>query len=164
MRYPNWDIETVSLRVFNAYGPAQSLPTAHPPVIPHFLRLAVRGGTMIIHGKGEQRRDFVFLDDVVEAMVAAATAPGVDRLVINVGSGKEVSITSLVQHVAECVGVSVDWMFIEDQDPGPSRMCADISLARKLLGYRPRVSLPEGLNIMMERDARFSNHQPKSNS
>lgn len=159
-----WGIETVSLRVFNAYGPTQSLPTAHPPVIPHFLRLAVRGGTMIIHGKGEQQRDFVFLDDVVEAMVAAATAPGVDRLVINVGSGKEVSITSLVQHVAENAGVSVDWMFIEEQDPGPSRMCADISLARKLLGYRPRVGLPEGLKIMMERDARFANHKPPADS
>ncbi len=159
-----WGIETVSLRVFNAYGPGQPLPTAHPPVIPHFLRLAVRGGTLIIHGDGEQRRDFVFLDDVVEAMVAAATAPDVDRLVINVGRGKEVSITTLVQHVAECVGVSIEWMFIEDQDPGPSRMCADISLARKLLGYKPRVSLPEGLQIMMERDARFSNDQPVVNS
>ena len=158
-----WGIETVSLRVFNAYGPGQPLPAEHPPVIPHFLRLAVRGGTMIIHGDGEQRRDFVFLDDVVEAMVAAATAPNVDRLVINVGRGKEVSITTLVQHVAECVGASVDWMFIEDQDPGPSRMRADISLARKLLGYKPLVSLAQGLSLMMERDTRFSNDQPKAN-
>lgn len=154
-----WGIETVSLRVFNAYGPEQALPSVHPPVVPHFLRLAVRGGTMIIHGKGEQTRDFVFLDDVVEAMVAAATAPNVDRLVINVGSGKEWSITSLVQHVAETTGVSVDWMFIEEHDPGPSRMRADISLAQKMLGYRPRVSLPQGLKLMMERDARFKNHQ-----
>lgn len=159
-----WGIETVSLRVFNAYGPEQSLPSEHPPVVPHFLRLAVRGGTMIIHGKGEQSRDFVFLDDVVEAMVAAATAPNVDRLVINVGSGKEISITSLVQQIAETVGISVDWMFIEEQDPGPSRMRADISLARKMLGYRPRVSLPEGLKLMMERDARFANHQPPADA
>jgi len=159
-----WGIETVCLRVFNAYGPGQPLPTEHPPVIPHFLRLAVRGGTVIIHGNGDQTRDFVFIDDVVEAMVAAATAPNVDRLVINVGSGKEVSITSLVQHVAETAGVSVDWMFIEDQDPGPSRMCADIGLARKLLGHKPRHSLPQGLKLMMERDSRFANHEPTANT
>jgi nucleoside-diphosphate-sugar epimerase len=109
----------------------------------------VRGGTLIIHGKGEQTRDFVFLDDVVEAMVAAATAPNVDRLVINIGSGKELSITSLVQQVAETAGVSVDWMFIEEHDPGPSRMRADISLAQKTLGYQPRVSLPQGLELIL---------------
>ncbi|MGD8815531.1 MAG: NAD-dependent epimerase/dehydratase family protein, partial [Anaerolineales bacterium] len=80
-----WGIETVGLRVFNAYGPGQPMPTDHAPVIPRFLRLAVRGGTMVIHGKGEQKRDFVYLDDVVESMVAAATAPNVNRLVINVG-------------------------------------------------------------------------------
>jgi nucleoside-diphosphate-sugar epimerase len=91
--------------------------------------------------------------------VAAATAPNVDRLVINIGSGKELSITSLVQQVAETVGVSVDWMFIEEHDPGPSRMRADISLAQKMLGYKPRVSLAQGLKLMMERDARFTNHQ-----
>ena len=159
-----WGIETVSLRVFNAYGPGQPMPTDHAPVVPRFLRLAVRGGTMVIHGKGEQMRDFVYLDDVVEAMVAAATAPNVDRLVINVGSGEGVSITSLVQHIAECVGTSVDWMFLESQDPGPSRMCADIRRARKLLGYRPRVALPEGLDLMTERDPRFANHQSDANS
>lgn len=159
-----WGIETVGLRVFNAYGPGQPMPTDHAPVIPRFLRLAVRGGTMVIHGKGEQKRDFVYLDDVVESMVAAATAPNVNRLVINVGSGEDLSITSLVQHIAECVGASVDWMFLEDQDPGPSRMCADIRLARKLLGYRPRVKLAEGLDLMMERDPRFVNHNHENNT
>jgi UDP-glucose 4-epimerase len=159
-----WGIETVSLRVFNTYGPGQPMPTDHAPVIPRFLRLASRGGTMVIHAKGEQKRDFVYLDDVVEAMVAAASAPDVDRLVINIGKGEEVSITSLVQHIAECVGTSVDWMFVEDQDPGPSRMCADIRLARKLLGYKPRVSLSEGLNLMMAHDSRFTNHDPNNSA
>lgn len=152
-----WGIETVSLRVFNAYGPGQQLPAAHPPVIPHFLRQTIHGGTLVIHGQGKQTRDFVHIDDVVEAMVAAATAPTVDRLVINIGSGVETSIQSLAQLVIEAAGVRTDWMYMEDQDPGPSRMCADIHLARKKLGYKPHVSLEEGLAKMITLDPRFQN-------
>jgi len=150
-----WGIETVALRVFNAYGPDQPLPAAHPPVIPNFLRRTVRGGTLVIHGKGEQTRDFVYITDVVEAMVSAATAPTINRLVINIGSGVETSIRSLAQQVLEAVGTSAEWLYKEDQDPGNSRMCADIKQARSKLGYRPQVSLREGLERMIAKDPRF---------
>jgi UDP-glucose 4-epimerase len=150
-----WQIETVALRVFNAYGPKQPLPAAHPPVIPHFLRMTVGEGTIVIHGKGDQTRDFVYIDDVIEAMVAAATAPTVDRLVINIGSGHETSIRKLAQEVIEAVGTNIDWIFNEDNDPGPSRMCADIALARQKLGYQPRVTLQEGLERILIKDTRF---------
>lgn len=150
-----WGIETVALRVFNAYGPGQPLPAAHPPVIPHFLRQTSRVGTLVIHGSGEQTRDFVFLDDVVEAMVAAATAPTIDRSVINIGSGVETSITQLVQTVIEAAGMQTEWMYKEDQNPGPTRMCSDISLAREKLGYKPHVDLQEGLKRMLASDSRF---------
>jgi len=150
-----WGIETVVLRVFNAYGPGQPLPAAHPPVIPHFLRQTARGGTLVIHGKGLQTRDFVYIDDVVEAMVAATTAPSIDRLVMNIGSGTKTSIRTLAQYVLEAVGEGAEWMYLDEQDPGPSQMCADISLARKKLGYQPRVSLQEGLGLMVAQDPRF---------
>lgn len=150
-----WGIETVALRVFNAYGPGQPLPAAHPPVVPHFLRQTVRNGTLVIHSRGQQTRDFVYVDDVVEAMVGASTAPGVDRLVINVGSGVETGIADLAQLVIECVGRGAEWIFMEEQDPGPDRMAADIRLAHKTLGYAPRVSLKDGLRRMVERDPRF---------
>lgn len=150
-----WGIETVVLRVFNAYGPGQPLPAAHPPVIPHFLRQTARSGSLIIHGGGQQTRDFVFVDDVVEAMVASATAPSINRQVLNIGSGTETTIRSLAQHVVEVVGLGADWIYMADQDPGPSRMCADITLAKNKLGYQPRISLQEGLGLMVSRDARF---------
>ena len=150
-----WGIETVVLRVFNAYGPGQPLPAAHPPVIPHFLRQTARGGTLVIHGNGSQSRDFVYLDDVVEAMVASATAPTINRLVMNIGSGTTTSIRTLAQYALEAVGVGAEWMYLEDQDPGPSQMRADIQLARKKLGYQPRVSLQEGLGLMVAQDPRF---------
>jgi UDP-glucose 4-epimerase len=156
-----WGIETVALRVFNAYGPGQPLAAVHPPVIPHFLRQVSHGGSMVIHGKGEQTRDFVYLDDVVEAMVAAASAPTINRSVINIGSGTETSIQSLGQAVLEVAGIKSEWIYREDQDAGPSRMCADIRLARETLGYRPRFSLQEGLERMISKDPRFR-HDPPS--
>ncbi len=156
-----WGIETVALRVFNAYGPGQPLPAAHPPVVPHFLRQASHGGSMVIHGKGEQTRDFVYLDDVVAAMIAAASAPTINRSVINIGSGTETSIQSLGQAVLEAAGIKSEWIYREDQDTGPSRMCADIRLAKETLGYRPRFSLQEGLERMISKDPRFR-HDPPS--
>jgi UDP-glucose 4-epimerase len=150
-----WGIETVVLRVFNAYGPDQPLPAAHAPVIPHFLRRTVRGGTLVIHGKGEQTRDFVFITDVIEALVSAATSPTIDRAVINIGSGVETSIRDLAQLVLEAVGTSAEWLYKEDQDPGSSRMCADIQQARAKLGYRPQVTLREGLARTIAKDPRL---------
>jgi UDP-glucose 4-epimerase len=150
-----WGIETVTLRVFNAYGPGQPIPAAHPPVIPHFLQQIVGGGTLIIHSDGSQSRDFVYLSDVVEAMVAAATAPTIDRQVLNVGSGTETTIRDLAQQVIEAVGAKADWIFSEEQDPGSSRMCANLDLARTKLGYKPQVKLEEGLRRTLEKDPRF---------
>jgi UDP-glucose 4-epimerase len=155
-----WGIETVVLRVFNAYGPGQPLPAAHPPVVPHYLRQAARGGTIVIHSKGDQTRDFVFVDDVVDAMVAAATAPTINRLVINVGSGVETTVRRLAQLALEATGGEATWIFKEDQDPGPSRMQADLTLAKAKLGYQPRVMLEEGLHTMITRDPRFQPPPP----
>ena len=152
-----WSIETVCLRVFNAYGPGQNLPASHPPVIPNFLRQAVRGGTLVMHSDGSQTRDYVFVDDVVNAMVAAATAPSVERLRINVGSGTETSIRELANLVIQVTKSKAEVMYNPRTNPGVSRMCADLTLARDKLGYRPRVSLAEGLRLTLERDLRFKN-------
>jgi UDP-glucose 4-epimerase len=150
-----WAIETVSLRVFNAYGPGQTLPPSHAPVIPNFIRQAVRGGTLVVHGDGSQTRDYVFVEDVVNAMVAAATAQKVNRQVINVGSGEETSVRELANMVLDATNSSAEIMFNPRTDPGVSRMCADLTLAKESLGYRPRVSLEEGLRLTLTRDPRF---------
>jgi len=155
-----WGIETVSLRVFNAYGPGQHLPASHPPVIPNFLRQATRGGTLVVHGRGTQTRDYVYVDDVVEAMVAASTAPGIDNLVINIGSGAETSVRELVRLVLEITGGKPEVMENPRTEPGVSRMCADLTLAREKLGYQPRLDLAEGLRLILDRDPRFRKKEP----
>ena len=150
-----WGIETVILRIFNAYGPGQNLPPSHPPVVPRFLHQALHGGSLVIFGSGGQTRDFVYVDDVVEALVIAATAADVDRRVINVGAGSETSVNDLVTLVAKVTGQEVELLHSPAESGGVSRLYADVSVARRLLDYEPRVDLAQGLRLTLERDPRF---------
>lgn len=145
-----WGIETVCLRIFNAYGPGQRVPSVHTPVIPGFLRQAWENGTIVVHGDGNQTRDFVYVDDVVSAMAAAATAPDVNQLTINVGSGSEVSIMELIHEVLEVTGGHPEVLTNPRNEGGLSRICADITLAQEKLGYRPVTTLREGLTKALE--------------
>jgi UDP-glucose 4-epimerase len=150
-----YDIETVSLRIFNAYGPGQDLPPSYPPVIPQALRQAQTGGSIVIFGDGSQTRDFVFVDDVVEALVSAATASSANRTVINIGSGQEVSIRELAAHVVRVTDKQASILYNPSVSGGVSRLVADVRLARELLGWAPHTSLEEGLRLTLERDPRF---------
>jgi UDP-glucose 4-epimerase len=149
-----WGIETVCLRVFNAYGAGQRLPPAHAPVIPCFIRQATQNGTLVVHGDGSQTRDYVYIDDVVHAMTAAATAPSIDQLVINVGSGQETSVRDLVRLVMDVTGGEPEVVYNPHTEGGVSRMSADLTLAGQKLGYAPRTTLEEGLRRMVEREPR----------
>jgi UDP-glucose 4-epimerase len=150
-----YGIETVSLRIFNAYGPGQELPPSYPPVIPQLLRQAQTGGSLVIFGDGTQTRDFVFVDDVVDALVLAATATDVNRAVINIGSGQEVSINDLAAKVAQAAGKRANVLHNRGQTGGVSRLVADVSVARQLLNWTPQTDLEQGLHFILERDPRF---------
>ncbi len=150
-----WGIETVCLRVFNAYGPRQPLPPVHAPVIPNFLKQAAQNGTLVVSGDGNQTRDYVYVDDAVNAMVSAATAPEINRQVINVGSGKDTSVRDLVRLVLEVTGGKPEIVYSPRNERGPARMCADLSAAREKLGYQPQISLKQGLLFTFERDGRL---------
>jgi UDP-glucose 4-epimerase len=150
-----WGIETVCLRIFNAYGPGQHLPPSHPPAVPNWLRQAVRGGSLVVHGSGQQTRDFIYVNDVVRALIAAATAPDVDQLVINVGSGQETSMRELARLVIDVAGSQAEILYSPRNDTGVSRMCADTNLANKMLGFKARTSLQDGLRQTLKEDERF---------
>ena len=150
-----WGLETVALRIFNAYGPGQSLPTSHAPVVPRFLQAALSGGSLVVYGDGRQTRDYVYVDDVVNALVAAATAKGINRAVINVGRGQETSVADLVAHVQAATGREVNVLYNAQKEGGVARLAADIGRARAQLGFTPRVELAEGLRQTLARDPRF---------
>ncbi len=150
-----WGIETVSLRIFNAYGPGQHLPPAHPPVVPYFLKQALGSGTLVVHNDGQQTRDFVYVDDAVSAMVAAATAPSINGMVINIGSGRETSARDLARLVLDVTGSKANVIFNPQVAGGVSRLCAGIALAGQKLNYKPSITLEDGLRLTLQRDARF---------
>lgn len=147
-----YGIETVSLRIFNAYGAGQFVPAAHAPVIPFFLKQALAGGSVIVFGTGQQTRDFVYIDDVVDALVAASEATGVNCQVINVGSGQETSIRALVDLIGEAIGSEVHALHSQADTGGVSRLVADLTRARALLGYAPKVDVRTGLRLMLQHD------------
>lgn len=150
-------IETLILRIFNAYGPGQQIPPAHPPVIPSFIRQAKQNGTVIFHGDGSQTRDYVYVDDVVNALVAAANVQGMNGEVINVGSGQETSVRELARLVIDITGGKPEEVYNPRVSSGVSRMCADISKARQALNYVPLISLENGLRLTLEKDPQFQN-------
>jgi UDP-glucose 4-epimerase len=124
------------------------------------LRQATRGSTLVLHGSGDQTRDYIYVDDVVSAMVAASTAPDLDNLVINVGSGTETSVRELARLVLEVTEKKIEIMYNPRTHPGVSRMRADLTLASQKLGYQPRVSLVQGLQQTLARDPRFRREPP----
>lgn len=150
-----WGLETVALRIFNAYGPNQSLPISHAPVIPRFLQQALTGGSIVLFGNGQQTRDFVYVHDVVEAMVRSATAGAVNRGIINIGSGYEISIRDLVDNIALVTGKEINLINNPSKPGGVPRLVADISRARELLDFVPQTSLQDGLRLTVEQDPRF---------
>jgi UDP-glucose 4-epimerase len=150
-----WGIETVILRIFNAYGPGQPLPAAHPPVIPRFLRQALSRASVVAYGDGRQTRDYVYITDVVTALVSAAFASGVDRQIVNVGSGVQTSVRELIAAIGQILGRPVEAIYNTTEAGGVSHMQADLSQATALLGYTPRVALAEGLKRMIDTDPRF---------
>ncbi len=149
-----WNIETVCLRIFNAYGPGQPLPPAHAPVIPQYLKQALSKGSIVIFGTGAQTRDFVYIDDVVNALEAAATARQIDQEVINIGSNAETSIAALVDLIGRITHNAIVPLR-NNSGGGVQRLWANIDKARALLNYTPKINLEDGLRLTIERDIRF---------
>jgi UDP-glucose 4-epimerase len=149
-----WKIETVALRIFNAYGPGQALPASHAPVIPQFLKQSLVNGSLVTFGDGNQTRDFVYLDDVIDALELAATARNVDREIINVASGIETRIEQLVETIGRVLHKPMSPLR-NASGGGVKRLWANIGKAQALLGYTPRVALEEGVRLTVERDSRF---------
>jgi len=150
-----WGIETVCLRVFNAYGPGQRISPVNTPVIPNFLRQSMLNGTLVLHGDGTATRDYIYVDDVVNAMVSSANAANVNQTIINVGSGRETGIRDLAQLAIQATGGSPEILANNRSDGGPDRMCADVSLAKEKLNFQPTISLEVGMRLTLEHDSRL---------
>jgi dTDP-L-rhamnose 4-epimerase len=142
-----YGIEVVALRFFNAFGPRQALSNPYTGVLAIFASRLLNGNRPILFEDGAQRRDFVGVRDVVQACVLALTSRGAVGRVFNVGSGRSRTVREVAEHVAEAVGKRALTPEITGSCRlGDVRHCfADISLARELLSYEPRVDFDDGL-------------------
>lgn len=142
-------LPTVALRYFNVFGPWQDPASEYAAVIPKFIRLALRGEALPVHGDGLQSRDFTYVDNVVEANLQAAEADA-DGAALNIGAGARYTLQDLVEHLAAILGRRPTVVH-EPPRPGDVRHTqADITLARRLIGYAPRVDFATGLRYTVE--------------
>ena len=138
-----YKLPVVSLRLFNVYGPRSRTSGAYGAVFGTFLAQKLAGLPFTIVGDGRQKRDFVFVSDVVEAFIKAAKSD-IQREVFNVGTGVPQSVARL----AELLGGKVKHI---PKRPGePDKTQADISKIKKDLNWRPKVSFEEGVAIMLK--------------
>jgi nucleoside-diphosphate-sugar epimerase len=140
-----YGFETVTIRYFNVFGPRQDPGSPYSGVISLFSAALLEGRQPIIYGDGEQTRDFTYVANVVDGVLRACEAPDAAGEVINVATGGRISLNELLRTMNRIVGSSIEPIYREPR-PGDVRDSqADISKARKLLGYAPFVSLEDGL-------------------
>jgi nucleoside-diphosphate-sugar epimerase len=140
-----YGLETVSIRYFNVFGPRQDPSSPYSGVISLFITALLGGKRPTIFGDGEQTRDFTYVANVVDGVLKAATAPGASGQSINVATGHSISLNQLFATLATILGVSSEPVYAEARAGDVRDSLADLSKARRLLGYAPTVSFEEGL-------------------
>jgi nucleoside-diphosphate-sugar epimerase len=144
-------LPTVSLRFFNVFGPRQDPGSEYAAVIPRFATWMIEGRPPVIFGDGTQSRDFTFVANAVQACILAAEAgPDAAGEAMNVGCGQQTTLVGLAAALNRLLGTSIEPLHT-DSRPGDVRHSrADLSKARRLLGYQPLVDLDEGLAQTLE--------------
>jgi len=138
-------VETVALRYFNVLGPGQDPASEYAAVVPRFVAAVLEGRAPVINGRGEISRDFVYVDDVVEANMVAARASSPSPLTCNIASGSRTSLLELLDAVCLAAGRDVAPTFGPPRPGDIQHSQADISLARSTLGYEARVPLADAI-------------------
>ena len=154
-----YGLETVSLRYFNVFGPRQDPSSQYSGVISRFISSLLSGERPTIYGDGEQSRDFTYISNVVDANIRAAESVSAVGKVINIANGERVTLNSLLETLKNLTGqptVLADYAPARVGDVRES--LADISEARSLLGYQPRIGLEEGLRLTIDwfKNSRFN--------
>ncbi|MBI4618812.1 MAG: NAD-dependent epimerase/dehydratase family protein [Desulfobacterales bacterium] len=138
--YKNYKLPTLSLRYFTVYGPGQRPDMAFN----RFIASMLKRKEITVYGNGEQTRDFTYIDDIVDANILAMKADSVGE-VFNIGGGSRVTINSVLKILTEILSVKAKINYKNTQKGDVGHTCANISKAENAFGYRPKVTLCEGL-------------------
>jgi UDP-N-acetylglucosamine/UDP-N-acetyl-alpha-D-glucosaminouronate 4-epimerase len=146
-----YGLETISLRYFNVFGPRQDPSSQYSGVISRFISALLSNQKPVIYGNGEQSRDFTYIDNVVDAnLKAAETIRGIGST-INIANGQRISLNQLLYEIKELTGKKdVEAEYQKPRAGDVMHSLADISRARDLLGFEPRVGLREGLQLTID--------------
>lgn len=148
--YKCYGIETISLRYFNVFGPYQDPTSQYAAAIPAFVTAILKDEPPTIYGDGEQSRDFTFIDNVVEANLLAARAPKTAGEVINIACGQVITVNQIIDLINKIVGKQVKPIYTDPRPGDVKHSLADISLAKKLIGYKGEVSFRDGLETAIQ--------------
>jgi len=143
--YDLYGLETVSLRYFNVFGPDQDPHSEYSAVIPKFITKLLAKQPLTVYGDGEQSRDFTYVENVVEANMLAVRAVKAPGSVCNIGCGEHITLNKLIRLLEEILGVKANVNYAATKAGDVRHSLADITRARHLLGYEPKVMVKEGL-------------------
>lgn len=144
------NIETVTLRYFNVFGPRQDPQSEYSAVIPRFVSMILSGERPVIYGDGSQSRDFVFVRDVAKANLLAATIPDISGGVFNVARGERTTLLDLLSTLGEILGQDIQPIHDPPRLGDVKDSLADVSQARKHLHFEPDVDMASGLGQSVE--------------
>jgi UDP-glucose 4-epimerase len=140
-----YGMEIVSLRYFNVFGPRQDPTSQYAAVVPRFIQAVASGEPVTIYGDGEQSRDFTYVDNVVSANLLASDADAARGEILNVATGRSVTVNALAEAIGELIGRPVEKHYEPAREADVRASWADLGEAARVLGYEPLVGFEEGL-------------------
>ena len=145
-----YGLENASIRFFNVFGPRQDPTSQYSGVLSRFMLAILDGQTPVIYGDGEQSRDFTFVSNVVDEVLRACENPGASGKVFNGGTGARITLNRVLRQLSQITGKTITAKHEPERNGDIRDSQADISLARGVLGYEPRVMFEEGLRRTWE--------------
>ncbi|MBP7089011.1 MAG: SDR family oxidoreductase [Candidatus Omnitrophica bacterium] len=143
----SYNLEVVSLRYFNVFGPRQSLENEYAVVIPKFITCFINNEKPPVYGDGNQERDFIYIDNVVEANIQALTKENISGEVFNIASSSPQSVNDLIDNLREIFSKDIEANYLEARPGDVRKTYADITKAKKLLDWQPKIDFYSGLKI-----------------
>ena len=143
-------LETISLRYFNIFGPNQDPTSQYAAAIPAFVTAILKDQPPTIYGDGVQSRDFTYVDNVVEANLLAARAKQTAGQVINIACGRAVTVNEIIDMINMSLGKSVKPIYTDPRPGDVKHSLADITAAKKLIGYKPIIQFKDGLKLAID--------------
>ena len=143
-------LDIAIVRPFNNYGPRQNAEGPLAGIIPETAKRLKNGGKPLIHGDGEQTRDFIYVKDTVRGLIMAYENENSRGQIMNLGSGKDISMNHLLQEICDYMGYKGEWEHHESRTSDVRKLCADISKARKLIGFEPEMPFEKGIKETLD--------------